>query len=113
MARRALTLFSEEEARDREAGDADWNVDEEDPAPRLELDEITAEHRAGRGRDGRRDREHGRRRRAFRWREGAIEHRRAHGRQHAAANTLQDAEADERLDVPGERAEERARRQDR
>ena len=69
------------------------------------FDEITAKNRSAGGCDDHRDHEDCGSFRAFFRREGAKQHRSADGREDASTRALQHAKGDERLDVPGERAE--------
>ena len=104
-----LLLFLQEQAGEDEAEHADRDVDQEDPAPVLVLDQVAAEDgAAGRGHDHRDHEDRGALGALVRW-EGAEEHRGADGREHAAADALQDAEGDQRFDAPGEAAGEARR----
>src|SRR4029079_17423512 len=47
--RREVTALAEQHGRERQRGDPDREVDEEDPLPAQEIGEDTAEQHAGRG----------------------------------------------------------------
>src|SRR5439155_6968561 len=107
-----LLLLAKEEPRENETQEAHGDVDQEDPAPIVVFDQIAAEHRATGRRHNHRHHEYRRSFRAFLRRERAKEHRSADGREDASTRALKDAKCDERFDVPGERAEQRAGRED-
>src|SRR5690348_14501159 len=91
---------------DEESRQTKRDIDEEDPVPGVELDEIAADERAAGWRNGDR---HGQSRGGaypLRGREGAEEHGHADRSQQTTADSLQDAKGDDARQTPGESAKE-------
>jgi hypothetical protein len=109
-------VFAQEEHTDEEAEDPEWEVDVEDPAPRVIGDEPATDDRTDSWRQHRRDDEHGAGLGPLgRW-ERPEQHGSADRGQHAAADTLEHAKADElgermRLPAEGRCQRERAERE--
>ena len=104
-------MLLQNEEGEEESGNTDRRIDVEDPAPAGVIDEPATQDRADRRRNRRRYDQHRRSGGALvRW-EGAEEHGRADRRHHAAADTLQYPEEDQRIDAPGASAEGRAERE--
>ena len=93
---------------ERQRGDPDRQVDEEDPAPGDVVDEIAAEDRAQDRAEQHRDADDAHHAADAAGAGGAGEDRHAERHQHAAAEPLEDAEADQRLRRPGDAREQRA-----
>ena len=89
-------------------GDADRQVDQEDPVPRGVVDQGTAEDRAEDRAQQHRDAEHGHHATDALGAGRAGQDRHAERHEHAAAEALQDAEGDQHLQRAGGRAEHRA-----
>ena len=100
------------EVDEDEANEADGDVEEEDEAPVEVVDDEAAgdgaEHGCHQCGDG--DKAHGAKEVGFG--EGADEGETADGDHHGAAHALEDSAGDERVDVGGETAEERAEGED-
>src|SRR5713101_3785061 len=103
-----LSLFPQEEPGEDQPEHADRDVDQKDPAPVLVLYKVATNDRSAGGRYDERDHKYRGALGALLRREGPKEHGGTDRRKNAAAHALQDTEGDERFDVPGEAAEERA-----
>jgi hypothetical protein len=113
LPRRRLAVLAQVLGAEGERGDAERDVDEEDPTPRRVRGDDATEHRAERRPEHARDREHrGRPGALARW-ERAVEHRLADRHHHPAADALRDPERDQLTDRLRQPAERGAEREDR
>ena len=104
----STSSFGQDDPRVGDRGDADRQVDQEDPVPRGAVDQRAAEDRAEDRAEQHRDAEHGHHATDALGAGGAGQDRHAERHQHAAAEALQDAEEHQHLEAGGGRAEHRA-----
>ena len=86
-------------------------VDEEVPLPRVVVGDPAAKRRANNGRDNDRNPEKRESLTAFLRRKGVRQNRLRHRHHAAAADSLQDAEQEKRLQIPGHAAQDGAQRE--